>query len=124
MTCIVNHTDVTLALNRRLYGNNSIVSLSDIGRDLHSALLCLTNNSDCCDSEESQHGTGGAWYEPNRRLADDQSFGQNRGSSVVHLFRKDIAGTVSGIFQCLIPDANGTEQKVFVGVYPSDSGMN
>lgn len=115
--------DVSLAFNGQLFGNNSIITISDIGEGAHSALLCITNNSDCCDPGDSS-SVMGAWYLPNGRPADgnDQSFYQSRGPSVVRLSKKVSTTAPSGIFKCQVTDASGILQNVFVGLYLSNLG--
>ena len=118
------YTDVTFALNGALYGNNSIVTITDIGDEVHSALLCITNNRGCCDSDESGGTNGILWYLPKGMLVNRSglSFYQNAGSSVLRLFRKRGATSPNGIFHCQVPDASGTQKHIFIGVYPSNAG--
>ena len=47
-----SHAVVSLLLNGVLYGNNSIVTLDEIGED-SAALFCLTNKIDCCRASDS-----------------------------------------------------------------------
>ena len=118
------YTDVTFAHGGALYGNNSILTITDIGEDVHSALLCITNNVNCC---ESNRGVGG-WYLPNGTFIDrnDQTlnFYQNRGSSVLRLFQR--SGATSqlqhGIFHCQIPDASGALLHIYIGLFPTNAG--
>ena len=42
---------------------------------------------------------------------------RNRGPSVVRLNRRNNAMMPTGVFRCEIPDASGTNQNVYVGVY-------
>ena len=44
---IITHAAVGFLFQGRLYGNNSIVSLAEIGEG-RDALLCVTNKIDCC----------------------------------------------------------------------------
>lgn len=112
--------DVTFALNGALYGNNSIVTITDIGEDVHSALLCVTNNINCCESDDSS----GVWSLPNGTSANINglSFYQNEGSSVLRLFRRSNSISPSGIFQCQIPDENGAQTYIYIGVFSSNAG--
>lgn len=119
------YTDVTIALNGQLYGNNSIVSITDIGEGINSALLCVTNNTSCCHPEESSDNrTVGLWYLPNGKPAGGtgRSFYQTRGASVVRLFHKSLTTSPSGVFLCEVPDVSGVKQSVFIGVYPPNEG--
>ena len=116
---------VGLLLNGVLYGNNSIVTLDEIGED-SASLFCLTSKSDCCRSSDTPEGVGdvGDWFYPNGIMVGTSTFGniyRNRGPSVVRLQRRNNAQT-TGVFRCEVPDASGTNQQLYVGVYPVNSG--
>ena len=113
-----------LLLRGRLHGNNSIVNLNEIGND-NEALLCLTNNTNCCSSDESAERLG-HWYLPNSTIPVDvygDEFYGNRGPSVIRLHRHNDSIMLSGIFHCDIPDANGINQNIYVGIYMQEDGM-
>ena len=116
---------VGLLLNGVLYGNNSIVTLDEIGED-GAALFCLTNNAECCGSSDTPEGVGdvGDWFYPDGIMVGTSTFGniyRGRGPSVVTLQRRNNAQT-TGVFRCEVPDASGTNQQLYVGVYPVNSG--
>ena len=126
-------TDVGFFLNRvinsrdeqldgRLYLNNSVVALADIGEDL-LALFCLTNLTTCC--AEADGGSAGEWFLPGQAQpvisvdsqgADSAVFVAARGPSAVLLNRRNNAGGPTGIFTCEIPDASGQLRTVYIGV--------
>ena len=115
-------------LRGRLYGNNSIVTISDIGVDSRS-LLCLTNNIECCRQSDGFFGVGnlGEWYFPNNGSAvrvngAGGNMYKNRGPSVVRLHRRNSAMMPTGVFHCEIPDANGIFKNVYIGVYLQGGG--
>ena len=55
-------TDLSFVLGENIYCNNSIVTVDDIAEN-DSALLCYTNNVECCETDGL---TGqGEWYFPN-----------------------------------------------------------
>ena len=120
------YTGVGFLLNGVLYGNNSIVTLDEIGED-SAALFCLTNKTDCCGSSDTPPGVGpfGHWFFPNgssnkNNMSGDDIY-RGRGPSFVRLQRRNNA-QANGVFRCEVPDASGTNQQLYVGVYPVNSG--
>ena len=113
-------------LRGRLYGNNSIVTISDIGVDSRS-LLCLTNNIQCCRRFDGFLEKLGEWYFPNNgsavrvNSAGDNMY-RNRGLIVVRLHRRNNAMMPTGVFRCEIPDANGVFKNIYIGVYLEGDG--
>ena len=61
MICLI--IEIHLLLHGQVYGNNSIVTLTDIGDNKMSAfkLLCLTNNVHCCNNHSRENGQ---WFLP------------------------------------------------------------
>lgn len=115
-----------LLLRGRLYSNNSIVNLNDIGYD-NEALVCLTNNTNCCYSDNPAERLG-HWYLPNSTTpvnfnARSAGFYRNRGPSVVRLHRQNDSVMLSGIFHCEIPDDSRINQNIYVGIYAQKDGM-
>ena len=113
-------TEVNLVLNGYIYGNNSIVTVDDIAEN-DSALLCYTNSDGCCESSRK-----GEWYFPSGTtvgvMNDGGDLYRNRGPSVVRLNRRNNAMMPTGVFRCEIPDVNGTNQSIYVGIYPHGEG--
>ena len=91
------------------------MTLGEIGED-SAALFCLTNNTECCGSS-----IVGDWFFPEGSMVPTGRFGANiyrdRGLSVVTLQYRNSAQT-TGVFRCEVPDASGTNQSLYVGVYP------
>ena len=118
------HVGVGFFLNGVLYGNNSIVTLDEIGEG-SATLFCLTNNNDCCRSSDTPRGVGdiGDWFFPNGNTIYYSSghIFRGRGPSVVTLHRRNNA-QASGVFRCVVPDASRITQHLFVGVYPVNAG--
>ena len=97
------------------------MTLGEIGEE-SAALFCLTNKTDCCNTPQ---GIMGHWYFPNRssikhKISGDDIY-RDRGPSYVRLQRRNSAQT-TGVFRCEVPDASGTNQQLYVGVYPVNSG--
>ena len=121
--------EVMFLLGGRLYGNNSIVTLSNIGVGSGS-LHCLTSNVQCCRSSDTPPGEGGVgeWHFPNGNGSTvgfqgaGGSIYRDRGPSVVRLHRRNSAMMPTGVFRCEIPDASMNSQDIYVGVYPQGDG--
>ena len=99
------------------------MTLDDIGED-GNALLCLTDNRACCGRAQTGGFILGDWYYPNStevpNLGNGRGFYRNRGQSVVRMHhRRD---EVTGIFHCVIPDATGVNQTIYIGVYTASTG--
>lgn len=107
-------TDVGLVHNGQSLLNNSIIDMNVVGDGL-SALLCLTNELECCESSDD-----GGWVFPNGTAVS--SVFETRGPSIIGLNRADGVDLVNGLFRCEIPNAGNTE-TLYVGVYsmPSDN---
>ena len=123
------HTDVGFLLNGILYPNNSVVTLDDIGASLFmAALFCLTPNTECCSDSETPiaANTTREWYVPDGRPVSSAAtaFTREQVSSAVSLYHSE-GGTLdstTGVFRCEIPNASGTTQNLYVGIYPQGVG--
>lgn len=107
-----------MSLNEAIIANNSNISTTAIGERDDKALLCFTDLNDCCSGAE-EHILGG-WYFPNGSVVGDQHSGNglylSRGPSVLRLHRKNNVTMPVGMFRCLIPDASGITQNVYIRV--------
>ena len=105
---------VYFVLRGSVYLNNSAIALEEIGEG-EDALICRTNNRDCCATPPNR---AGEFYYPKgdtipiRSRAED--FYRNRGDGEIRLNRIIGSITVSGRFGCAIPDASGTVQVVYI----------
>ena len=109
-------------LRGRPYQNNSIVILEDIGEG-DNALLCITNLTACCRSDDTGGNTSGNWFFPNgTRVHSDGMWDiyRTRGQMVVRVNRR--RGGVDGIYRCEIPDAMNVIQTKYIGVYSVSTG--
>ena len=69
----------------------------------------------------------GNWYFPEESAVEFEranNIYKNRGPSVVRLHKKPNITSPTGIYRCDIPDDNGVNQSIFVGVYPMEHGEN
>lgn len=127
--CFVYITGVFAFLDGSVLENNSIVTLSEIGREDHDALLCYTNLSECCKAKQSNTSKGlGEWLY-NQQTIVNRMFSKigyfiSRDLSVVRLHH-NISTTDQlpvGIFTCQIPDSNTKIHTIHVGIYPAEEG--
>jgi hypothetical protein len=116
-------TEVGFFLNGALLSNNSVVLLSDIGEG-SSALYCLTERTLCCGAN-----TGGAdrgiWRFPNGTSVQENSAADiywSRGFSFILLNRRSGAVGPTGVYTCLIPDAQDILRTLLIAVYDAVSG--
>ena len=119
--------DFGFLLGGQVYRNNSVVTLTDIGDIFNGpALFCLTPSTDCCSATETPNEATVTreWYLPDETLLSSAgiAFSRDQVSSAVSLYRNG-ATSPTGVFRCDVPDASGTSQSIFVGVYPLTDGM-
>ena len=122
-----NYPDLGFLLDGQLYCNNSVVTVTDIGRSFFmSALFCLTPSLACCSDSETPNAASVTreWYMPDGRSVTslNSPFIKTRVSSAVSLHRDSLNMAPSGVYHCKIPDANGTSQDIYVGIYPQGHG--
>ena len=105
-------------LNGVHYGNNSVVSLNEIGEE-SKALFCLTNNTNCCRSQ--QYRRVSEWFFPNSTQVLPQfmngSIYRDRGHSNIRLHRRNNAMSPNGIFRCDILGADENNYSIYIGVH-------
>ena len=116
-------------LKGTIYQNNSLVTLEDIG-ERFNALLCITDLTACCRrSDTGGPFSLGNWFFPNgtqvpSSVVDENGtrweFYRTRGQMVVRMNRR--RGGVTGIYQCVIPDALNVTQTIYLGVYKASTG--
>ena len=121
--------DVWFSLNGTIYQNNSVVTLEDIGEGDDDALLCITDQRNCCTPAQiGMDVVYGNWFFPNgTRVPSDTAvngtqwdFYRTRGASVVRLNRR--RGGEDGIYRCEIPDTLNNTQTIYTGVYTASTG--
>ena len=121
--------DLGFLLDGQLYPNNSVVTVTDIGSSFFmSALFCLTPRLECCSDSETPNAASVTreWYQPDGRpvTSANSPFIRTQASSAVSLHNAPFSSTTppSGVFHCEIPDASGTSQSIYVGIYPQGVG--
>ena len=122
---LISHTScyfagVYLSLNGITYGNNSIISISDIGKTDHNqnkGLQCITDRKPCCNISNG-HNLG-EWMFPNESMVpimdNAKTLYRNRGDGdgTVNLNRLNSSiMSPTGLFCCKVPDANDRMQSL------------
>ena len=97
------------------------MTLDDIGEG-DNALTCVTDRTACCRppyTNSIELNATGNWFFPNGSRVPSSGlqwdFHRTRGQSTVSLQRR--RGGEEGIYQCMIPDATGVDQTIYIGVY-------
>ena len=124
--CVYSLGPISLHFNGQPQQNNSIINSVAIdngaGSQLADALMCLTSQFPCCDSDD------GGWYSstgsPLRTAAILGSFYQRYFTrQFVILYRASLTpASAEGLFHCQLPDAANITQYVYIGIYGSESG--
>ena len=125
---IITHAAVGFLFQGRLYGNNSIVSLAEIGEG-RDALLCITNETVCCKSTNVPSPMR-EWFFPNgtsiKIEGEKHNFYRNRDSSIVRFNRRNNAISPTGIFKCIIPisiqQSKIITSTIHIGIYDIGKG--
>lgn len=105
---------VYFELNGNIYHNNSAISLQSVGEG-ERALICKTNKQDCCGTPPNRLGE---FLYPNGdivpiRILQDEFYRQ-RGDGEIYLNRRVDTTSPSGTYSCVIPDAAGTIQTLYI----------
>jgi hypothetical protein len=97
---------VYLSLNGEEPANNSEVTVTDIGDRMEGALLCYTDNAQCCNTSPTVNT--GRWFQLDGDDVGDQSgpggFYVTKGPNVVRLHRRNNTSP-PGTYCCEVPDA-------------------
>ena len=104
--------------------NNSYVNVNDIGVEDHDALLCHTDNQNCCTNMIGQRRAGD-WYSPNGTtvanmgynvyMGHSSYFFRSRGTQTV-LLRRESYPSETGKFCCEVPNAYNSIQSICANV--------
>ena len=92
---------------------------TDIGEG-DNALQCTTDSTTCCRNNIGGESRAGDFYMPNGSLVllnhtTTNGYYRSRESQHIRLNRKD-PGTITGQFQCNIPQANGALAELYINV--------
>ena len=116
-------TGVYLSLKGKVYANNSVIPITEIGetdvsmlslpQDSNNGLQCITDKVACCRHSPN---TAGGWFFPNGTMVETagSSFYRNRGhdDGTVNLNRLEEAMSPTGLFCCVVPDATDVSQTI------------
>ena len=66
----------------------------------------------------------GEWYLPDGALLSTAGTAFTRGhvASAVSLNRRSSGTSPTGLFRCDVPDASGTSQSIYIGIYAESAG--
>ena len=106
------------------------MTVADVGSSFFmTALFCLTPSLECCSDSETPNAASVTreWYLPDGKpvASDNSPFIRSRVSSAVSLHRDrfyNFNTAPVGVYRCEIPDAGGTSQNIYVGIYPREDG--
>ncbi len=106
---------VYFMLGDRMYIDGDTVLITDIGDSGVTggdALLCMTDNTNCCSNPN------GEFYYPDGTAVgfSSNSLYRNRGVQVVRLNRRGDVTSPLGRYRCDIPDASGTTRSIFINI--------
>ena len=97
--------------------------ISDIGSTDNTALICRTNRP----VPNGGSNSGGYWFGPDGYTVGGlgsttvPGFERNRAPMIVRL-RRNTGTPEEGIYYCVMDDADGVTQTVYVGLYNSGGG--
>ncbi len=116
--------DVSFLVSGELLPDNSVIRPDQFGEDL-AALHCLTPYEDCCRMSDTVGPVGaGRWLTP---TGDNVAFSNSmlymsRNPSRVSLNRDSSLTPAAGIYRCLIPVSESSDQTIHIGLYPEGQG--
>ena len=104
-------------MNGVILANNSEISITLIGEEADKALLCATDLYQFYHETNNTLDNIGQWYFPNGSIIETNGhIFVSRGLDVVRLHRRNNVTMPTGMFVCEIPDANGTNQSIYIRV--------
>ena len=102
-------------LRGRTYLDGDTVLITEIGEGDDAALLCVTDNTNCCASQ-----TIGEFYYPDGSVVNVRGSGdslyRNRGDGFIRLNRRNNALSPLGKYRCNIPDSSGVFQNIYIDI--------
>ena len=128
LTLFLLDPDLGFLLDGQLYCNNSVVTVTDIGDSIGLGIYCLTPSLECCSDSETPNADSVTreWYLPDGRpvASDNSPYIKSQVSSAVSLHRDLFSSNTApvGVYHCEIPDASGTSENIYVGIYPQGDG--
>ena len=105
---------VYFEINGKVYLNNSVIPLTNIGEGI-SALYCKTDKEECCGVVPNRFGQ---FYYPSGvqvPIANrQQGFYRNRGDQIIRLNRREGITSPTGTYRCEIPNADDEMVKIYI----------
>ena len=118
------HTAVYLNFGGENLPTHSYVAISELGTTEDTALVCRTDQANCCNGDIIE----GGWFNPDGTMVEfnansSQGFYSSVDSKGVHLLRGS-GIPVEGIYTCRATDSSSTTNSVFIGLYNEDGGKS
>ena len=102
-----------LSLNDQQPENNREVTITEIGESMEGALLCYTDNAQCCSTTNTNTGR---WFGQNGAdVGDSGDLFVTKGPNVVRLHRRN-ATSPNGTYCCEVPDARSVVTRVCANI--------
>ena len=108
-----------IPLNGGRSTNDSEVTVTDIGESMEGALLCYTDNAQCCSTTDTNTGR---WFELGGVDVGDQSGGTGtgdlfvtKGPNVVRLHRRNNTSP-SGTYCCEVSDVRSINMTSCINI--------
>lgn len=118
---------VYLTLEENVIVNNNDVLLTNIREGDEGALLCFTDNRNCCRNEDAQDNSGalGGWIFPNgSTVTTGNDIYTTRGHGVLRLNRRNNATSPTGEYCCMVLDASSINKSMCANIGLPDGKWN
>lgn len=123
---------ISFQINSMPIANNSLLPITAITTNPLTTLQCLSNRSDCCDSDTNGFAGIGDWTLPSGNTLTRQvntptevDFYRERYPGGIDLFRRNNATSPQGVYECEIPRSpsqGGGVDAIYVGLYAEGNG--
>ena len=118
---------VRLLFKGKIYGNNSLFLINEIGRtNSHCALQCVTDQGICCRQRSKYYRYIGEWYFPDGSIVPREDMGtdfyRNRANNPGTVNLNRVSNAIispTGQYCCHVPD-NATVNQIlcaYIGKY-------
>lgn len=118
MIMFYDYAGLTFFLQGNFYGNNSVVSITEVGKN-ENALLCLTDKINCCGYYDLiPILRSGEWFYPNGStvgiFAHGMDFYRSRKTLQIRLNRRNSATHPTGLYCCEVASADDPNARICI----------